>query len=275
MAPTRTGIIGHPVAHSLSPLIHQHWAAQLGLDCAYHLLDTPKSALREQVAALRAQPWRGANVTVPYKQAVLPLLDAIDPQAARIGAVNTILREEGRLTGFNTDAAGFLENLQQSAPQPLANYLAQVVILGAGGAARAVAFALHDAGARHITCINRSPEPAQALAQAIGHGSAPWAQRESALASATLLVNTTSLGMRGKPALPLDLSLLPVTALVHDIVYTPLITPLLGAAQARGNPIVDGLGMLLYQAQAAFAHWHSVTPPVTAALRTALIEAMA
>jgi shikimate dehydrogenase len=210
------------------------------------------------------------NLTIPHKEAAVSLLDRLSPVAERIGAVNTVVVEpDGTLSGDNTDGFGFVAALSESRVgwQAVAG---PAVVLGAGGAARAVAVALLDAGAPEVRLLNRTPDRARALAGELGGSSyaVDWAERSAALDGAALLVNTTSLGMRGQPPLVLPLEALPRTALVTDVVYTPLITPLLALAQARGNPVVDGLGMLLHQARPGFRAWFGVDPAVDDDLRT-------
>jgi shikimate dehydrogenase len=228
------------------------------------------------LAALVELGFRGVNVTVPHKQVALAACDEIDLDAERIGAVNTIVITGGRTRGSNSDGYGFLENLRQGAPGWQAAS-GPAVVLGAGGAARAVVAALLDAGAPEIRLVNRTRARAEALAEALGgslDGSlggplaiADWSERHARLRDAALLVNTTTLGMADGQPLDLDLDRLPGAALVNDIVYTPLETPLLAAARARGNPVVDGLGMLLHQARPGFAAWFGVEPEVTEELR--------
>lgn len=262
-----TGLIGYPTAHSKSPRIHAHWIAAHGLDAEYKLFTTPPSRVRQVVKRLRDKHACGFNVTVPHKLAVMEYLDGLDPIATRIGAVNTVVREGDKLMGYNTDAYGFMTSLRVGISGELSPYLERVVILGAGGATRAVLVAVLEAGAKHITLINRSAEKAESLAAEFGVFTAPWELREGLLEGASLLINTTSLGMEHQPSLDLDLAALPKEAAVQDIVYAPLKTPLLQQAAARGNPTIDGLGMLLYQAQRAFALWHGITPSVDDALR--------
>lgn len=271
-----TGLIGYPLDHSLSPRIHSYWIAKHGLDAEYKLFTTPPARVRQVVKRLRDKGALGFNVTVPHKLAVMEYLDEIDAVATRIGAVNTVIHKEGKLTGSNTDAYGFITNLREgltgNIDGDISSYLKKIVLLGAGGATRAAIVALKDAGAKHITLTNRSADKAASLAQEFSLETVPWAEKNAALHAATLLVNTTSLGMLNKPALDVDVSALPATAAVHDIVYAPLETALLNAARARGNQTVDGLGMLLYQAQAAFQAWHGVTPDVTPTLRAHVLE---
>ncbi len=275
------GVIGWPVAHSLSPRLHGYWLARHGVDGAYVPLAVAPEHLEQALAALPALGFAGVNVTVPHKERALAAVDEATPVARRIGAVNTlIVSPGGRLIGTNTDADGFIENLYEQAPgwRPAAG---PALVLGAGGAARAVVAALIDAGAPALRIANRHRARAAAIARDFGGpepGASitvlPWEERSATLADIALLVNTTSLGMAGQPPLELDLALLPPTATVVDIVYRPLITPLLAAAAARGNPVVDGLGMLLHQARPAFAAWFGVEPAVTGALRRFVLEAL-
>lgn len=276
----RAGVIGWPVAHSRSPKLHGYWLKQYGLQGRYDRLPVPPEGLAEFIAALRAgwaEGFRGVNVTIPHKEAVMPFLDEIDPGARRIGAVNTItLRPDGSLHGRNTDAFGFIENLKSGAPgwKPRA---APAVVLGAGGSARAICIALLDEGVPGITLVNRSVDRAEALADSLSQlGGGPvsvanWAAAPLALEGAGLLVNTTSLGMAGQPALDLDLAPLPATAVVNDIVYVPLETGLLAQARERGHVTVDGLGMLLHQGRPGFESWFGVAPEVTPGLREAVL----
>jgi shikimate dehydrogenase len=272
------GIIGWPVAHSRSPRLHGFWLNHYGIDGAYVPLAVPPERAMEAIRALPALGFCGANVTVPHKQAALAAADESDEIARRIGAVNTlVVAPDGRLLGRNSDGAGFLENLRAGAPDWRAA-AGPAVVLGAGGAARAVVVALLDAGAPEIRLVNRTAARAKALAEALGEPRVTivdWSARAGALEDAALLVNTTVLGMAGQPALKLDLSALPATALVNDIVYTPLKTGLLAAAQARGNRVVDGLGMLLYQARPGFAAWFGIEPEITGALREFMLDGIA
>lgn len=268
------GVMGWPVGHSRSPRLHGFWLRQYGIDGAYVPLAVPPGRVEQAVRALPALGFRGCNVTVPHKEAVLTALDHIDPLARRIGAVNTIVcNDDGSLTGTNTDGFGFLANLAAEAPQWRAG-AGPAVVVGAGGAARAILAALVDAGAPEIRLVNRTTARAEALAADLGGPLrvVPWAERTAALAEANLLVNTTTQGMAGQPAVDLELANLPVAALVTDIVYVPLVTPLLAAAQARGNPTVDGLGMLLHQARPGFETWFGRAPEVTPALRRFVLE---
>lgn len=236
----------------------------LGIDGAYVPLPVHPDGFAAAVRALAALGFRGANVTIPHKQAAFEVCDLVDATARRAGAVNTLVFRDGRIEGSNTDGFGFLENVHDQAPgwQPADG---PAVLLGAGGAARAIAAALLDAGCPRVTLVNRSRGRAEALARDLG-GPIDVAQ-DPPLAGAALLVNTTSLGMQGHPPLAIDLAPLAGTAVVADIVYVPLETPLLAAARARGLRVVEGLGMLLHQARPGFEAWFGATAQVDAALR--------
>ena len=267
------GVMGWPVGHSLSPRLHGFWLDRYGIDGAFLPLAVTPERFESALRGLVDAGFRGVNVTVPHKQAALALCDETAPLAARIGAVNTLVFEDGRLKGSNTDAFGFLENLRQGAPTWNAA-AGPALILGAGGAARAVAVALLDAGVAELRLANRTTARAEALAEELGAKklggrvtAVPWEARGAALEDLTLLVNSTNLGMTGQPPLELDLERLPTGAVVIDIVYAPLETGLLAQARARGNPAVDGLGMLLHQARPGFEAWFGVAPEVTAELR--------
>ena len=263
------GVMGWPVAHSRSPRVHGFWLDQHGIDGAYLPLAVRPENLKAALDGLSALGFRGCNLTIPHKEAALKMVGEVSPRAARIGAVNTVtVTTDGTLMGDNSDGFGFLENLRAEVPNfdPAAG---AAVVLGAGGAARAICAGLTDCGTPEIKLVNRNMARAEVLAEAIGPVIRPlnWEARNAALAGAALVVNTTSLGMTGQPALDLDLSLLPVEALVNDLVYAPLTTALLAAARERGNIAVDGLGMLLHQARPGFAAWFGVEPDVTAELR--------
>ena len=262
------GVFGWPVVHSRSPRLHGYWLDHYRIDGAYVPLAVPPEDFAEAVRALPLLGFAGANVTLPHKERALELVDEADALARRIGAVNTVTVEDGRrLHGRNTDGFGFIENVRAGAPAWVAE--GPVVVLGAGGTARAVAVALSDAGVPEIRLVNRTEERAKTVADAVGSDVrvVPWAERADALASAGLLVNTTTLGMTGRPPLDLDLSALPATAVVTDAVYDPVETPLLATAKARGLTTVDGLGMLLHQARPGFEAWFGVAPEVTPELR--------
>jgi shikimate dehydrogenase len=268
------GVMGWPVSHSRSPRLHGYWLRHHGIDGAYIPLPVRPP---DFTAALRALPqlgFVGANITVPHKEAALASVDRAQTEARRIGAVNTIvITADGALEGRNTDGFGFLESLRSSVSDWQAS-AGPAVIIGAGGAARAIAVALVDAGAPMVRVVNRTVERAERLAGDIGgpmqvYG---WDDRARALAEAGLLVNTTTLGMTGGPPLELDLAGLPTSAVVNDVVYAPLETALLKAARARGNRVVDGLGMLLHQARPGFAAWFGAEPEVTPELRRFVLE---
>ena len=268
--------MGWPVEHSRSPLLHGFWLKEHKIDGEYVLLPVRPEELGPSLRGLARRGFAGCNLTIPHKEAALAIVDAVDAVAARIGAVNTVIvRPDGTLEGRNTDAFGFRENLRAAQPGWRGD-AGPAVVLGAGGAARAVVAALLDDGVPEIRLINRSRDRAAALATALGGPIelVDWARRAAALAGAALLVNTTSLGQTGQPPLDLALDALPKTAVVNDIVYVPLETPLLSAAARRGNPVVDGLGMLLHQARPAFAAWFGVTPEVTPALRRAVVASL-
>ena len=266
------GVMGWPVTHSLSPRLHGFWLERYCIDGAYLPLPVAPEHFERALRGFADAGFRGVNLTLPHKQAGLAVCHQVEPLAERIGAVNTVVFDDGRLEGRNTDAFGFLENLRQGAPAWDAA-AGPALVLGAGGAARAVVAALLDAGAPEVRLSNRTAARAEALARALGARvvPVPWERRADALDGLALLVNTTSLGMAGQPELDLDLDPLPAAALVTDIVYTPLETPLLARARARGNPAVDGLGMLLHQARPGFEAWFGVAPEVTAELRALVL----
>jgi shikimate dehydrogenase len=266
------GVMGWPVAHSRSPRLHGYWLKKYGIDGAYVPFPVKPSDLEKSLRALPALGIRGVNLTVPHKENALLFMDHIEATARRIGAVNTVVvQDDGSLLGRNTDAYGFLENLK--AHPAFEAGKGPAVVIGAGGAARAVIAALQDAGVPEIRILNRTRARADALCQDFGIPcrSQDWDLRADSLADAALLIQTTTQGMAGHDALDLDLAKLPTSALVNDIVYTPLQTPLLAAAAARGNPVQDGLGMLLHQARAGFQAWFGVDPVVDAGLRHAVL----
>ncbi|MDE0059914.1 MAG: shikimate dehydrogenase [Defluviicoccus sp.] len=263
------GVMGWPVGHSRSPLLHNFWLARAGIDGAYIPMAVPPDRLGEALRALPALGFAGTNVTIPHKEAAFAAVDETDGIARRIGAVNTVfVRADGSLSGSNTDAFGFVEALRSRLGAWSGAGIAAAV-LGAGGAARAIVAALQDAGAGEIRLVNRTRTRADALCERFGAPlvAVDWDEREAALDGAALLVNTTALGMAGGAPLELRLDGLPAQAVVNDIVYTPLETPLLAAARARGCRAVDGLEMLLHQARPGFAAWYGAEPVVDAALR--------
>jgi len=265
-------VVGWPVEHSRSPLIHNHWIRQLGLQAEYRREAVPPDRFADFAAHLADRGYIGANVTVPHKEAALEL-SAPDALAAAVGAANTLWLDDGVLRSTNTDVEGFVASLDAGVPD-WAKDVERAVVLGAGGAARAVVFGLLEQGVRHIHVVNRSLDRATAMGRRFGDRVVParWDQRHDLLAGAGLLVNTTTLGMAGQPRLEIDLAPLAPAAVVADIVYSPLVTPLLAAARARGLRTVDGLGMLLHQAAGAFTRFFGRRPRVTQGLRT-LVEA--
>lgn len=268
----RACIIGHPVSHSRSPKLHGHWLKTLGLPGAYGMEDVAPAEAPAFFRSLRQHGYVGANVTVPHKMTAMAAVDRIEPEALAVGAVNTLWHEGDVLVGGNTDIHGFIASLDEGAPGWDAGRR-RAVVLGAGGAARAVVYGLLRRGCT-VALVNRTVPAAEAVAVHFSHGVSAhgWPALPALLENCDLLVNTTSLGMAGKPPLPVALDPLPPDAVVCDAVYVPLETPLLAGARRRGNRAVDGLGMLLHQAVPGFARWFGVTPVVTPALR-ALIEA--
>lgn len=268
-------VIGWPVQHSRSPLIHRHWLARYGIAGDYVRHAVAAEDVGAFFAGLAEGPYVGCNVTVPHKEAAFAAVDAADAVASALGAVNTIWLDQGRRIGGNTDAFGFLANLDQRAPG-FADGGGPALVLGAGGAARAVLYALKSRGFGPIHVVNRSRARADALAERFGSPLvvASWSELPLLLAEARLLVNTTSLGMQGEPPLDIDLRPARDDLLVTDIVYVPLETPLLAAARARGLPVVDGLGMLLHQAAPGFERWFGVRPVVTPELRQLVLADM-
>jgi len=274
------GIMGWPVTHSRSPALHGFWLDETGIDGAYLPLPVAPQHIEQALRALPILGFRGCNLTIPHKQAALSVVDRVELLARRIGAVNTIVvGPDGSLEGRNTDAFGFFENLRETVPEwnPAAG---PAVILGAGGAARAVVAALADAGVAEIRVVNRTLARAAALASDLSMPKVAitihsWDEVGTAQQHAALLVNATSLGMTGEPALMLDLSLLPPLTPVVDIVYVPLETDLLAAARRRGHPVVDGLGMLLHQGRPGFEAWFGAPVRVTTELRAAILATLA
>lgn len=274
MTGPRAFVIGHPVGHSRSPLIHGHWLREHGLPGSYERIDVAPADLPVFLASLAERGLAGGNVTIPHKEAAFLAVDEASPAARRLGAVNTLWREGGRLHGDNTDVTGFVADLDQRLGADWSRDLGTALVLGAGGAARAVIAGLLDRGLETVLVANRTlarAEEPRSLDPARVRP-LPWAAIEESLGHVGLLVNTTSLGMAGQPSLDIDIRGLPPAAVVADIVYVPLETPLLAAARERGLRAVDGLGMLLHQAVPGFARWFGVTPRVTPELR-ALIAA--
>jgi shikimate dehydrogenase len=265
-------IIGWPAGHSRSPIIHNYWIKQHGIAGEYRKEAVPPAEFATFLARLGERGYVGANVTIPHKEAALAL-STPDARANAVGAANTLWRDGATLRSTNTDVEGFLGNLDASAPG-WDRGLQDAVVLGAGGSARAVLFGLIERGVTRIHLVNRTLDRAQALAERFGAAvvPAPWEEAEALLGTAGLLVNSTSLGMKGQPPLAIDVARLPARAAVADLVYVPLVTPLLAAARARRLATADGLGMLLHQAVRGFSLWFGVKPAVTPELR-ALVEA--
>jgi shikimate dehydrogenase len=264
----RAGVVGHPVKHSRSPIIHGYWLEQFGINGRYDRYDVKPEDFSHFVKTLSEQGLQGVNVTIPHKEAAFLALDEATDRARRLKAANTLWFENGKLWGDNTDSIGFLANLDQGHPGWDIN-AKSALILGAGGAARAIIAGLQKRNIEKITIVNRTRERAEELALMSGGqvAIAEWSKLSFQLESADLVVNTTSLGMSGQPDLDLSLDPLGKNALVTDIVYVPLETNLLKQARLRGNPVVDGLGMLLHQAVPGFEHWFGKRPVVTDALR--------
>ncbi|MET3579105.1 shikimate dehydrogenase [Mesorhizobium robiniae] len=264
-------VTGHPVAHSRSPNIHSYWLATYGIDGSYRAIDVAPGDFAEFVNTLEANGYRGGNVTIPHKEAAFALATHRDDAAEEIGAVNTLWFEGGTLWGGNTDGHGFAANLDEHAPGWADN--GPAVVLGAGGASRAVIQALIERGISDIRIVNRTLARAQELRDRFGAGISAHgiAATGELLADAGLLVNTSALGMHGNEGLSADPARLPDHAIVTDIIYVPLETPLLAAAKARGLRTVDGLGMLLHQAVPGFERWFGIRPEVTAELRQMIV----
>lgn len=263
------GVIGWPAAHSRSPRLHGHWLRRHGIAGHYVPLQIAPDDLTQALATLPKLGFVGANVTIPHKETALALATRATPLAQRIGAANTLVFTPTGFEADNTDAEGFARNILQQHPGWTPRCVA---LIGAGGASRAVIVALLDLGVQEIRLTNRSADRALALEREFPAVKAiDWQHRAALLRDCDTLINATSLGMTGAPPLDLDLSALPETALVNDLVYVPLETPLLAAARARGNPVVDGLGMLLHQAAPGFERWFGVTPQVDEALRAAVL----
>jgi shikimate dehydrogenase len=269
--PQAACLIGWPAAHSRSPLIHHYWLRTLGIEGGYNIEAVPPEGFAEFVLHLSSHGFVGANVTIPHKERVLALTRP-DARALAVGAANTLWYEGGELCSTNTDVEGFVANLDASAPGW--DGASDALVLGAGGASRAVVFGLIERGIKHVHLANRTIERARALADQFGVNVHPvtWDAIGDLLPRAQLLVNTTSLGMHGQPPLEIDAGLLPSRAVVADLVYVPLRTPLLAAAEARGLRTADGLGMLLHQAVRGFELWFGTRPEVSSELR-ALVEA--
>jgi len=268
------GVIGWPVAQSRSPKLHGYWFERYNVNGAYILLPVQPDKVADAIKGLVALGFAGCNVTIPHKQAVIPLLDHVDPLAKRMGAVNLIVvGEDGKLSGFNKDGYGWFASICEAKPD-FDVKKGPAVVMGAGGAARAIVFTLADEGAPEIRLFNRHQDRAEKIAADCGKPVKvyPWEKRGELFGDANLLVNCTNQGMYGQPPLDICLDRLPASTYVSDVIYNPLDTPLIKAAKARGNPTVGGLGMLLHQARPAFKAWFGIDPEVTPELRK-IIEA--
>ncbi len=270
------GIMGWPVAHSRSPVLHGYWLQHYGIDGAYVPMAVKPENLRRALQTLPLLGFAGCNLTIPHKEEALRAVDSYEASAKRAGGVNTIVIDaRGQIIGSSTDGYGFIAALR-AATRRFDPSQAPSVVLGAGGAARAIVAALLDNGAREVRLVNRTPERAAKLAKELGGEvrGVLWEKRAEALVGAGLLVNATSLGMEGQPALELPLDTLPTEAIVNDIVYVPLETSLLAAARTRGNLCVDGLGMLLHQAAPGFEAWFGMKPEIGEGLRQAILATL-
>jgi shikimate dehydrogenase len=270
------GVMGWPIAHSRSPLLHGFLLKQENVNGAYVPLAIRPEALEAALRALPVLCFGGCNLTIPHKERAMAFVDRIDDAARKIGAINCVtVEEDGSLSATNNDHFGFIQGLLEADPD-LAFDAGPIAVIGAGGAARGVVYGLIDHGAREIRLVNRTQERAVALKRDFGDPIevCPWEKRAEILDGATMLVNTTSQGMSGYPPLELDLDALPQAALVCDIVYVPAETPLLAAARERGNRTVNGLGMLLHQARAAWQSWFGIDPAITPQLRAAIMATL-
>ena len=269
-------VMGWPVMHSLSPLMHNSWMEQEGLKGTYVPLAIEPGTLEPALRALHPLGFAGCNLTIPHKLEAMAIVDEVDDVARRIGAMScVVVREDGTLFGTNNDWLGFIGNLKQFFPDFRAD-TAPVTVIGAGGGGRAVVHAMLDQGAPEIRLVNRTLERAVAIADEFGGPITPvrWEERHEALDGAGMVVNTTSQGMKGETVLDIRLDALPVSALAADIIYTPLETPFLHAARMRGNPTLNGLGMLLHQGPAAWKRWFGIEPVITDALRRRMEQAL-
>lgn len=267
-------VIGHPIAHSRSPRLHGYWLRRYGINGHYVPMDVAPENLAEVIGAMRKMGFKGANVTIPHKETVMRLVDTLTDSAKAIGAVNTLVfKDDGTVAGDNTDGYGFIENLRQGAPDWQGDS-GSALVLGAGGAARAIVFSLLEAGVPKVMIANRTRDRAEKLREDFGVAVEviDWSDAESAMAEAATLVNTTALGMTGKAPLTLSLDAISKETVVTDIVYTPLKTDLLRQAEIAGCRTVDGLGMLLHQAVPGFEAWFGKRPEVDADLREEVLR---
>lgn len=273
---TKAFVVGHPIKHSRSPLIHGHWLKEHGLKGSYERIDVAPADFSEFLKTFGAQGFAGGNVTIPHKEAAYAGVERRTERAERLKAVNTLWIENGVLWGDNTDVIGFMAHLDQSLGTSWEQSVDTALVIGAGGAARAIVAGLQDRPIGRILVANRTLSKAEELVRDLAAKgprleALAWEDLDRALPGSGLIINTTSLGMAGQPPLTLDLAKVPEKAVVADIVYVPLKTPLLVAAEARGLKTVDGLGMLLHQAVPGFARWFGVTPKVTPELRALIV----
>ncbi|WP_114944162.1 shikimate dehydrogenase [Microvirga calopogonii] len=274
---TKAFVVGHPIKHSRSPLIHGYWLKQYGIDGSYERIDVAPVKFGDFLKDFRSQGFAGGNVTIPHKEMAFLSVERRTERAERVGAVNTLWFEDGVIWGDNTDVIGFMAHLDASLGKGWEQDVDTALVLGAGGAARAVVAGLQDRPLKRILVANRTLSKAEDLVRDLRPGSSvaletsAWEALGRVIPHAQLIVNTTSLGMAGQPPLTLDLSRVPRNAAVADIVYVPLETPLLSAAAAQGLRTVDGLGMLLHQAVPGFKRWFGVTPEVTPELRALIL----
>jgi len=276
---TKAFIVGHPIKHSRSPLVHGYWLKQYGLSGSYERIDVAPEDLDEFLVSFWSLGFVGGNITIPHKEATFDFLDNKTERAQRVGAVNTLWYDDKgiELWGDNTDVLGFMANLDLSLGTGWDQDVDTALVLGAGGAARGIVAGLQDRSLKRIVIANRTLANAQDLARELERygtvklQAVAWDEVENALPTSQLIVNTTSLGMAGQPPLLLDLARAPGNAVVTDIVYVPLRTPLLAAAEAHGLRTVDGLGMLLHQAVPGFERWFGVRPEVTPDLRALIV----
>jgi shikimate dehydrogenase len=267
------GVMGWPVMHSRSPMLHNYWFRQHGLAGTYVPLAIRPEGLAAALRALHPLGFAGCNLTIPHKQQAMTIVDSVDALAKAIGAISCVVAgADGSLAGTNNDCYGFIHNLRQSQPGWRSD-AGPIAVIGAGGGSRAVCYGLAQEGAKEIRLVNRTITRAKDIADAFGGPirALPWEERHDALEGAAMVVNTTSCGMVGQPALDIRLDRLPKTALAADIIYIPLETPFLAAARQRGNPTVNGLGMLLHQGRPAWMAWFGIEPEATAELR-AMVE---
>jgi shikimate dehydrogenase len=271
------GVMGWPVMHSRSPMMHNYWMEQLGVVGTYVFLAIRPEGLGAALRALHPLGFAGCNLTIPYKLEAMAIVDELDDVAKKIGAIScVVVRNDGSLFGTNNDWLGFIGNLKQHAPDWRADQ-GPIAVIGAGGGGRAVCHALLQQGAAEIRLVNRTAAKAKAIAEEFGGPIQvlPWEDRHDALAGVSMAVNVTSQGMVGQPALDLRLDKLPDSALAADIIYTPLDSPFLAAARARGNHTVNGLGMLLHQGPPAWKLWFDLEPTVTQELRQRMERSIA